>query len=171
MKKLLEEKSIPKPVFILLLILFALIFLMVGGIIILKTGIYSSAVSGHSMEKTLSAGTKLLTINKSFKKIKRGDIVCIRVYADGKKISLVKRIIAMPGEIIDIQGKKVYVNGDLLKEPYAYYSGESKDNLVITLKKNEYFFMGDNRINSEDSRYIGPAPEDSITDVVLLYRK
>lgn len=170
MKKWLQEKSIPKPAFVVILVLFALAFLLNGGITILKLGIYSSVVSGSSMENTLSHGSKLISINENFKEIKRGDIISIKINTHEGKISLVKRVIGMPGETINIQGNKVYINGDLLEEPYAYYNGQCEDDLKITLQEDSYFVMGDNRLDSLDSCILGPIHRNMITRIVLFYR-
>lgn len=171
MKKILYEKSIPKPAYFLILLLIVINFLLFGGMTILKTGIFYSIVSGSSMEKTLSNGTKLLSVNDEFIGIKRGNIVSVLVYDDGKKINIIKRVIALPNETIHIEGSKVYINGNLLKEPYAYYSEPSKDALTITLHDNEYFVMGDNRLHSTDSRELGPAPKKNILDVIIKTKK
>jgi signal peptidase I len=153
----------------LILILLAIASSLYGGDTILKIGVSHSVVSGQSMENTLSDGTKLLFINDDFKGIKRGDIVSVLAYEYEKKIHIIKRVIAMPNETIHIKGNKVYINGDLLEEPYAYYSGPSEDVLTITLLEGEYFVMGDNRLHSGDSRVFGPVPKENILEVLLNY--
>ncbi len=75
----------------------------------------------------------------------RGDVVAVTLEEHG--LVLVKRIVGMPGEQLSIRDGEVYINGDLLKEPYA--NGKTPGSLNIDLQPRQYFVMGDNRGTSE----------------------
>jgi len=143
--------------------------------------IQSFVIPTGSMEKNLLVGDHLLVDKVSYsrslspidrlvfpqKKIKRGMIVTFKAPADIEK-EYVKRVIALPGEKIKIIGKKVYINGKLLDEPYTYFRDPNilknerdyMNEYLVT--ENSYFCMGDNRDNSYDSRYWGTVPADFI---------
>lgn len=169
MKEWLQRKSIPKPEFLLIVILLSIAFILQGGLLVFKIGIYYSTVSGKSMEKTLSDDSKLLLIKSDLKKIKRGDLVSIKADNEGS-YNLLKRVIALPNENIKIKENKVYIDGQLLDEPYAYYSQSSKDDLNLTIPPDGYFVMGDNRLDSVDSRDFGPISKTLINSVALYIK-
>ena len=172
MKEYLNRKEFTKPMFIFISSLILIVFFMFGMLSILKLRIYSSVVTGSSMEKTLPNETKLLFIKANLIPVKRGDIVSVNAHdLILGNFHYLKRVIALPNEEITIKGSKVYINGTLLDEPYAYYFKEPNDNFTFKLSDNEYFIMGDNRCDSEDSRYIGPVKKDSILSVVVKYKK
>lgn len=136
-------------------------------------------ISGESMHVSVTEDSRILYIDPQYKKIRRGDIVSNAVTFFGVTVErgssedpliIIKRVIALPGETIRIEENKVYINNELLSEPYAYYSGKSDDNLVMTLGEDEYFIMGDNRLDSGDSRNWGPFNIENITGVALIIR-
>ena len=101
---------------------------------------------------------------------RQNDIVALKDPRD--KAIDVKRIIAMPGQLVFINGGKVYVDGRLLIEPYllpntpTYAEGRNACESV-RVGKNEFFVMGDNRKNSADSRTFGPVPRQNILGKVV----
>jgi signal peptidase I len=128
-------------------------------------------VEGTSMLPQLHDGERLL-VNKlvyyriqsvSWGHIERGDIVVFWFPNDPDK-SYVKRVIGLPGEIIEVRNGRVYVNGRELAEDYL--DGEYNQSLPSSPAKkvddHHYFVMGDNRDNSSDSRYWGLVPEKYI---------
>ena len=130
-------------------------------------------VVGYSMEKSLTNGEEAL-INKliyHFKQPERFDIV-VFCPKEEKDKRYVKRIIGLPGETIQIISGRVYINGEILEEPIEtekmLNAGLAQE--PITLGENEYFLLGDNRNNSEDSRYesVGNIKIDNIVGKLWL---
>ncbi|XMB27218.1 signal peptidase I [Paenibacillus sp. BR2-3] len=127
-----------------------------------------STVKGQSMQPTLWEGEKLL-INKitlSFAHPKRGEIIVLHDPSTGinRKEYLVKRVIGIPGDTVEVRDHKLYVNGILKEEPYIDTEIQDTDFTPLTVENGSYFVMGDNRHAgaSKDSRYFGSVPQDSI---------
>ena len=115
-----------------------------------------------SMEPTLMPHDRVLVAKfiYYFVEPKRGDIVVFKFPLD-TSTDFIKRIIGLPGDHIKIVEGKVYINGRLLKEPYVVHNDMfSMDEIVVP--KGRYFVMGDNRPNSDDSRYWGYVPKENI---------
>jgi signal peptidase I len=106
----------------------------------------------------------------------RGDIVVFETPPEASAICpgpggvFVKRLIGVPGDTIEIRGDQLYVNSEPLAEPYLF-GGEVGDEFgPITVPEDSYFMMGDNRLQSCDSREWGAVPRDNlIGPVFALY--
>ncbi len=128
-----------------------------------------TVVIGHSMETTLQDGDNLITdkLTYRFKDPQRFDIIVFPYEEDGKKQLLIKRIIGMPGETVQIKDGYVYINNHKLDENFCEETindpGEAAE--PIYLDEDEYFVLGDNRNNSKDSRYasVGNIKRSDIT--------
>jgi signal peptidase I len=110
-------------------------------------------VEGPSMRPTLQNGERLV-VNKfiyRFNKPTKGEIIVFRYPRDPSR-DFIKRVIAEPGDTIEIKDGRVFVNGQLLNEPYILDKTRGSYNLA-TVPDGHIFVMGDNRNNSEDSRY------------------
>lgn len=126
-------------------------------------------VDGSSMLNTLHNDNRLFVWRAGyiFNAPERGDIVICH-YPDGKNGQYgdrhyVKRVIGLPGDTISIKEGYVYINGELLDEPYIAAERRSKETMgEYKLGEDEYFVMGDNRANSKDSRYVGPIDREQI---------
>jgi signal peptidase I len=117
-------------------------------------------VEGTSMAPLLSDQERIF-INKfvyRFGPIQRGDVVVFWYPLDRTK-SFIKRVIALPGESVEIRQGMVYVDGLEIKEPYVPPQYEDlSDYGPVRVPPNMYFVMGDHRISSNDSRVFGPVP-------------
>jgi signal peptidase I len=134
-------------------------------------------IPSESMNPTLLTNDRVLVNKLSYHlhDINRGDVVVFEKEPDASSgpeatKDLIKRVIALPGENIAFDNDKVYINGQLLSEPYLPPGTPTRQNdaMPCTLTKpckvqtGQVFVMGDNRTNSRDSRYIGTIPEDHI---------
>ncbi len=126
-------------------------------------------VDGQSMRPTLEDGEFLL-VNKTvyfFGDVSRGDIVVFHFPLNPEE-ELIKRVIGLPGDSVSVQNSQVFVNGQMLNEPYIsqapLYSGE----WVVT--EGHLFVLGDNRNNSNDSKDWGLLPRENVVGkAVLIY--
>lgn len=119
-------------------------------------------VDGDSMNKTFKNGDILILYKLS--KIKRFDVIVLHEEKDNEKI--IKRVIGMPGDTVAIKDGEIYINDEKIDDEYAY--GMTTDYDRITLKSDEYFILGDNRLISKDSRYFGPIKEKEIKGKVIF---
>ena len=111
--------------------------------------------------------------------IRRGDIVVFK-YPDEPERDFIKRVIGLPGDVIELKSKKVYVNSQGLDEPYVHFltpaavgsevtSADVRENYgPVTVPPDQYFVMGDNRDNSQDSRYWGYLPRHYVKGKALM---
>jgi signal peptidase I len=115
--------------------------------------IYNVEVPTGSMENTIKIGDRIVTSRLSYlsKDPQRGDIV-VFPYPDDEELDYIKRIIGLPGETIEGKDGLVYIDGEPLEEPYVTEALDS-DFGPYEVPKDSYFMMGDNRNNSQDSRY------------------
>ena len=125
-------------------------------------------VQEGSMDPTLSAGDTLLIDRAAYKlgSPKRGDIIVFRTSDDPKSSLHIKRVVGLPGETVQIQNGQILINGETYVEkrdfPAITNPGIAEE--PVELGRGEYFVLGDNRNNSEDSRYadIGPIEKKRI---------
>lgn len=127
-------------------------------------------IPSPSMTPTLQVGDRVL-VNKlsyRFSDVDRGDLVVFErpaqasTGASDEINDLIKRVVATEGDTIEARDGRVLVNGDVIDEPYLD-DGTATDNLSLqTIPDDHVFVMGDNRLNSEDSRVFGPVAEDRI---------
>jgi signal peptidase I len=120
--------------------------------------------------------------------IRRGDIMVFK-YPEDPSRDFIKRVIGLPGDTIEMRNKKVYVNGKPLDEPYAHFidppaeaapgagasgapdveEGDRRQGFALmTVPADKYFMMGDNRDNSEDSRWWGFLDRDHVKGKALF---
>ncbi|MFC3790302.1 signal peptidase I [Paenibacillus sp. GCM10012307] len=127
-----------------------------------------STVKGHSMQPTLEE-KEWLFVNKAvylFGSPERGNIVIVEDPEHELKSNeyLVKRVIGIPGDQIEIRNKRLYLNGERLVEPYTDLAIEDEDYGPYTVEPGAYFIMGDNRHAgaSRDSRSFGTVSGNNI---------
>lgn len=112
--------------------------------------------SGDSMRPAVLDGDIVLVNRMIYdaSKPKRGDIIVFKPNGNENARSYIKRIIGLPGETVQIKGGEIYIDGEKLEEKYETTAIEDAGTASeeITLDGDEYFVLGDNRRNSEDSR-------------------
>ncbi|MBE5928431.1 MAG: signal peptidase I [Lachnospiraceae bacterium] len=152
----------------------SLIAVIVLAFCIVKFGFVKATMIGDSMNATLVNGDSLL-INKAvyvISKPKRFDVVAYRPNSSKHGYISVKRVIGEPGETVWINDGEIYINGKLLPENINVdkmtTGGLAEEE--IKLDENEYFLLGDNRNDSEDSRFanVGMIVEDDIIGKVWI---
>lgn len=131
-------------------------------------------VRGESMYPTLEENDYLIINRISYKigEPKPGDIIVFGtnlLQDDGKKKDLVKRVIAVEGDHIKIENSQVYVNDELLDEPYIH-DNYTEGSIDMIIPEGKVFTMGDNREKSLDSRYedVGLVDEKNIMGKVMV---
>ena len=136
---------------------------IVVAVVLIRTFIITPVrVDGDSMKNTLKNGDILLLYKLS--SIDRFDIIVLDEEKDNEKI--IKRVIGLPGETVAIKKGKIYINDKVIDDEYAY--GETSDYNKVTLKDDEYFILGDNRLISKDSRYFGPIKDNEIKGKIVF---
>jgi signal peptidase I len=123
-------------------------------------------IEGDSMRPLLRDQERVLISKLAVRKggLHRFDIVVLYKPDEPDK-SLIKRIIGLPGEIIEIRGGNVVINDKPLKQPFGESPGDAKspsDMKALLIPRGTYFVMGDNRSVSFDSRLFGPVPQKYI---------
>jgi signal peptidase I len=128
----------------------------------------ATRVEGYSMEPTLHGQQRLVIEKLSYRlhPPRRGDIVVLRVPGYGREM-LIKRVIGLPGETIEVRGGQVLIDGVPLAEPYLRTVTRG-DYPPTRIPADAVFVMGDNRNNSNDSRAFGPIPLDAIVGKAWL---
>ena len=152
----------------------ALITAVVGVVLLFTFAFRLIGVSGPSMQDTLYTGDRLLVLNAAFCDFQPGDVVVINNYNADLSDTLIKRIIAVGGQTIDIDlaSSTVYVDGQPLDEPYVKGFTDTIEGtrFPLTLAEDEVFVMGDHRDHSTDSRSarLGPVKEGYLQGKAVL---
>ena len=121
-------------------------------------------VQGTSMQPLLADGERII-VNKfiyRFHSIERADVV-VFWYPREPQISFIKRVVGLPGDVVELRRGALYVNGQRVSESYLASQSRDADNFPATeVKKGFYFVLGDHRNSSNDSRTWGDVPEKYI---------
>ena len=132
------------------------------------TQVYS--ISGHSMEPTLQDGQRVVVdkVRPALGEIERGDLIIFISPEDPAK-NLIKRVIGIGGDRIELVGDQVLLNGEALTEEYTHRTlFPDRPGDVIEVEAGHLFMMGDNRPQSRDSRDFGIVPVHLVRGKVLL---
>jgi signal peptidase I len=123
----------------------------------------ATRVEGQSMEPNLHSNQRLVVekLSYRFHGPRRFDVVVLRLPSQGEEL-LIKRVVGLPGETVDIRDGQVYINGDPLDE--GFVPGETRPGRTerVTVPPLHVYVLGDNRNHSNDSRSFGPVPIENI---------
>ncbi len=153
----LDERRISKQTVIKILItLVEAIIVVFAAYAITHYGLVTMTVSGEYMSPTLKDGDSILINKMSYKihSVKRNDVVVVQVDGSEHSYFTLNRVIGLPGETVQIKEGTVYINGKELEEKLEFPLIENGGLAIeeIQLEDNEYFVLGDNRNECEDSR-------------------
>ncbi len=138
------------------LVLTLLIFLLIRSVV------QNFRIDGISMEPNFHDG-QFLIINKLAYKLgrpARGDVIVFRYPLDPDR-DFIKRVIGLPGDTVEVRQGRVYINGELVREPYPLLDGTYSME-AVTVGPDELYVLGDNRDHSSDSHRWGPVPMDLV---------
>jgi signal peptidase I len=122
----------------------------------------ATQVYGQSMEPNLHAGQRLIVEKISYRlhSPRRGDIVVLRL-PEQRGNFLIKRVVGLPGEMLEIHDGLMFIDGQALNEPYLDQTMH-RSMPARRIPDDSIFVMGDNRGFSNDSRSFGPVPLDDV---------
>jgi len=140
-------------------------------------------IGDHLLVNKFIFGPTPLSIGRAtlpVRPIRRGDIIVFK-YPEEPERDFIKRVIGLPGETVEMRNKKIYINGQPIDEPYVHFlTPPSSDYQEVTslpdresfgpkpVPADKYFVMGDNRDNSQDSRFWGFLPREYVKGRALL---
>lgn len=174
-----SEPQKKKRLFAALVSVVVVLALAVTCALLLREYVFTSfIVNGASMSPTLNGGDgdipddgDKLILNR-IADIDRGDIIVFTYdwgSAESNPHALVKRVIGLPGDAVEIRGGVLYLNGEPQREDYiAEEMNSLYDGFSVTVPDGYYFVMGDNRNNSSDSRDIGCIPQEKVIGKCFL---
>lgn len=142
-----------KPIFLLTIL---------AGIILFSNCARPVKVEGNAMLPNFKDGDRIL-MNNNLGDLKRGDVIYFKYPKDETK-TYFKRIIGLPGEKIEVRSGAIFINGQVLEEPYVdqSYNQMKSSYPEKNISPDNYFVLGDNRDNSSDSRIWGTVQKDLI---------
>lgn len=132
------------------------IIAVAAALVLMFIVIMNARVPTGSMKDTINENDRLIGLRLAyvFGEPQRGDIVIFK-YPDDESTKYVKRVIGLPGETVSFKSGDVYINGELLDEPYLRepHSTNAVKQSEYVVPENSYFMLGDNRNNSKDARW------------------
>ena len=150
----------------------------VGLALLIKAFLFQAYyIPSPSMNPTLFEGDRILVNKLSYKlhSVNRGDLIVFDTPETSGEDDLIKRVIGLPGEFVNVEEERIEIDGGLLLEPYLPLSSNIKsfatpvncvnrpnENYGCRIPDDHVFVMGDNRSNSRDSRFFGPVPIEDV---------
>jgi signal peptidase I len=152
--------------------------LIIGTVVFALTYIFAGQllrVTGDSMLPNFHDGEQIIAekVTVKFENLKRDDIVIFEHPTNPDRL-VIKRVIGLPGETIELENGKVFIDGKMLNEPYLTTETKTltgnyiKDNVAYKIPADSYIFLGDNRTNSTDSRDWGPINKSLVVGKAFL---
>lgn len=135
-------------------------------LLVLFVFLWPVSINGTSMQPSLENKDRVFISRFSVwtDSFGRGDIVVFD--AEDFDENMVKRVIAVGGDYIEIADGNVYVNGEMLDEDYI--AGSTYEDIKLNIDNDQIFVMGDNREKSTDSRYFGTVDRDDVFGKVIM---
>jgi signal peptidase I len=161
------------------------LWVLLAFLLITGTMVQARVIPSGSMERTLLVGDHLLMSRigydasvpfthfhlRLWREPRRQQMIIFRAPIPGPDQDFIKRLIGLPGDVLEIRQGVVYINGSPLAEPYRNGPPNPTDNYgPVTVPARSYFALGDNRDDSFDSRYWGYVPESNLLGTpVFIY--